>query len=99
MLLALIHLLQELFYFIILFVKYIYCIVTIVEIHMLIVDVCLSESSSSKCLMHYMITIFFRRSDYRVIAGFNFENSQIYEKSIHLKLIHRMRSENHICPG
>jgi len=46
MLLALIHLLQELFYFIILFVKYIYCIVTIVEIHMLIVDVCVCLSQA-----------------------------------------------------
>jgi len=46
-------------------------IVTIVEIHMLIVDVCVCLSQAGQnVLMHYMITIFFRRPDYRNIAGF-----------------------------
>jgi len=50
-------------------------------------------------LMHYNFTIFFRRPDNRNIAGFHFEDSHIYEIPIHLKLIHRTRSENHTCQG
>jgi len=74
-------------------------IVTIVEIHMRIVDICVCLSQTvQNVLMHYMITIFVKGSDYRNVAGFNFEDSQIYKTPIHLNLTHRMRLENHTCP-
>jgi len=60
-------------------------IVTIAEIHMQIVDVCVCLSHAvQSVLMHYMITIFLRRPDYRNIAGFHFEDSQIYDIPMHL---------------
>jgi len=67
---------------------------------MLMVDVCVClKQAIQNVLMHYMITIFFGRPDYRNIPEFCFEDSQIYEIPKHLKLIHRIRSENHTCPG
>jgi len=49
-------------------------IVTIVEIHMQIIDVCLCLSQAvQNVLMHHMITIFFRSPDYRIIAEYHFK--------------------------